>query len=63
MITRAAFYPPLDTVEHPILPNGVDELTMFADYRVCLFFLLLVVLAPTFYKTSYQFVLIVCYFE
>jgi hypothetical protein len=37
LYTRAAFYPPLETIVHPILPNGVDELTMFADYRVCLF--------------------------
>ncbi|KAF8322636.1 hypothetical protein DL93DRAFT_1037867 [Clavulina sp. PMI_390] len=30
----AAFYPLSDLIPHPILPHGVDQLTMFADYRV-----------------------------
>ncbi|PVG02685.1 hypothetical protein CPB86DRAFT_861798 [Serendipita vermifera] len=32
--TWAAFYPDNDTDVHPLLPDGVDILTMFADYRV-----------------------------
>lgn len=32
--TRAAFFPDDDKEPHPLFPNGVDALTMFADYRV-----------------------------
>ncbi|KAG8900189.1 hypothetical protein FRB99_006189 [Tulasnella sp. 403] len=32
--TWAAFYPLDPSTPHPILPNGVGDLTMFADYRV-----------------------------
>ena len=31
--TWAAFYPS-DTAAHPFMPSGVQQLTMFADYRV-----------------------------
>ncbi|CAG7845986.1 UPF0553 protein v1g230591 [Serendipita indica DSM 11827] len=30
----AAFYPLEPSIQHPIIPDGVDYLTMFADYRV-----------------------------
>lgn len=41
VLVRAAFYPVSDETPHPILSGGVDQLTMFADYRVrlCLFVL------------------------
>jgi len=31
---RAAFFPDDDKEPHPLFPDGVDVLTMFADYRV-----------------------------
>lgn len=32
--SRAAFHPSDSSHPHPLLPDGVDGLTMFADYRV-----------------------------
>ncbi|KAF9515305.1 hypothetical protein BS47DRAFT_1341993 [Hydnum rufescens UP504] len=32
--TWAAFYPASNSEAHPILPGGIEELTMFADYRI-----------------------------
>lgn len=35
ILYRAAFYPECDsTTPHPFFPNGISQLTMFADYRV-----------------------------
>ncbi|KAI0286385.1 hypothetical protein BC826DRAFT_1048671, partial [Russula brevipes] len=32
--TWAAFSPPSDSDPHPLIPRGIGQLTMFADYRV-----------------------------
>lgn len=34
LLFRAAFHPENDGQQHPLFPEGVSELTMFADYRV-----------------------------